>query len=155
MKTIEMIAHAGLVIPRRALREGDTVLGNLVDFNENFWGQTGELLFPPGTAQFTRRLKMYSPLREADIGFDAIRHGEKKNDQELIYVGGAMAVRAVVSAFESREVPKTITATIVDGILENEIIPEEQPLLSDEIVERSHTPIDLYGHTVIHLFPSR
>lgn len=145
----------GLHIPRRAHAFGTNVLGQVGGYNRVFWQQTSELLVPSKTQkEFVRDLRVYGPLHDANVAFNAIEHGQKKDDLELQYFGGAMAVKAVVAAYEKSEIPSHITKRIVGGIIDYEIVPAEQPLLSDDLVERSEPPIAKYGKTVIDLFPS-
>jgi hypothetical protein len=154
---LEVLSKGGLYIPRpkTALNLGISVLEQAATFNREFWEQTGDLIIPKRTPrQFVRELRMFAPLHDAEVGFSALEAGERKDDPELIFFGGAMAVKAMVHAYEEPEVPSFVTREIVGGVIEHHIVPEEQPLLSDELVERSEPPINKYGRTVLDLFPS-
>lgn len=141
--------------PREAFRLGVSTLDQIEFFRREFFEQTTDVFFPKKSQQqLARDLERFRPLHDAEVGFNAIEYGERKQDWELVYFGGAMAVKAMVVAYEKPEVPGFVTREIVGGVLEHHIVPEEQPLLSDELVERSEPPIHKYGRTVLELFPS-
>lgn len=153
---LELLSRGGLHIPspQETLKMGMSVLEQAAAVPREFFSQTSDLLFPHKTPeQFVRDLERYKPLHDAEVGFSAVEYGEKKNDWELVYFGGAMAVKAMVSAYERPKVPSYVTQAIVGGVIEHHIVPAEQPLLTDDLVERSEPPIKKYGNTVLELFP--
>lgn len=154
---LHILSKEGLHIPnpKKTLAVGVSALDHVASFNREFFGQTGDLIFPTRTQkQLARDLEKFMPLHNAEVGFNAVVAGERRDDPELIFFGGAMAVKAMVTAYEKPEVPSVITKKIVYGVIDHHIIPEEQPLLTDEWVERSEPPINKYGRTVLELFPS-
>lgn len=143
-------------IPKAAARIPFNVAEKVGDYGVSVFTQSLELLAPSMTTkEFVDDLKKHQPIKDAHIGINAKLHGEAKDDPALEFTGGAMAVNAIVKALEDPEVPARITESIVHDVSEAGIVPEEVPLVSDEVVDKAQTAIKKYGHAVVNIFPGR
>lgn len=104
-------------------------------------------LHPPDVRELRRNMR----LHDAYIGFDAVARGRAKNVPELVYLGEAAIVHAVVKAEEDPEVSKQSVEQIVDLALEAGVDPELSPLVGDEEAEKAKELIR-HNSKVIHLF---